>query len=110
VPERFVPFEELPAEGIPPISRKGRNGQIDAGTFPPPVRLSANRIAWKASDLEIWKATRPTAHEPAPVLWPPRAVPPKGRGGASGCAPGRPRGSKVVDGRLVFRPDDQTAA
>jgi Prophage CP4-57 regulatory protein (AlpA) len=100
LPERFVPFEELPGEGIPPATRKGRNGQIDAGTFPPPVRLSANRIAWKASDLELWKLTRPAAHEPAPVLWPPRAGQ-KGRGGRSGHAPGRPRGSKVIDGRLV---------
>jgi predicted DNA-binding transcriptional regulator AlpA len=98
-PERFFGFPELKGEGVP-VGRKGLNGWIDAGTFPPPVRLSANRIAWRASDLQRWKDTRPAAHEPAPVLWPPRAAAQKGRGGSSGHAPGRPRGSRVINGKL----------
>lgn len=29
--------------------------QIQAGTFPRPVRISANRVGWWESDIEAWK-------------------------------------------------------
>ena len=59
-----------------------------------------NRLAGLRSRmLEV--DTRPAAHEPAPVPGLLRVAAQKGRGGRSGHAPGRPRGSKVIDGRLV---------
>lgn len=32
--------------------------------FPPPIRLGANRIAWRQSDLAEWIKTRPRAERP----------------------------------------------
>lgn len=34
---------------------------MDEGLFPRPVRLSVNRVAWRASDVSAWIDTRPTA-------------------------------------------------
>ena len=31
---------------------------VRAGSFPSPVRLSANAIGWRASDVETWIASR----------------------------------------------------
>ena len=34
---------------------------VRAGTFPPPVRLSARAVAWRESDIDQWIAERTTA-------------------------------------------------
>jgi len=34
---------------------------IADGTFPRPVRLGAQSVAWKKSDLDRWISTRPVA-------------------------------------------------
>lgn len=31
------------------------------GEFPKPVRIGANRVAWRLSDLEAWRDSRPEA-------------------------------------------------
>lgn len=99
----FVMFKEFRTHGVPQYSRRYTNAMVDAGTFPPPVRLSANRIAWRLSDLERWKETRPLAREVLPVLWPVQ-TPVLGRGQvATAYTRGRPPGSKLINGKLVRR-------
>jgi Prophage CP4-57 regulatory protein (AlpA) len=111
-PDLFITWAEFPEHGIPQYSRRHTNVLVDTGTFPPPVRLTANRLAWRLRDLERWKATRPLRNEPPPVLWP-RQTPERGRGRANFAKPGgRPRGSRVVtdaDGRRrVVRAEELT--
>jgi hypothetical protein len=85
------------------------NRLSDRGIFPPKVRIGPNRTGYYEDQVDLFLATRPPVGEAAPVLWPPKA-PPKGRGQAAGArSPGRPRGSKVVNGRLVL-PDAVSAA
>lgn len=31
------------------------------GEFPKPVKIGANRVAWRLSDLEAWRDSRPIA-------------------------------------------------
>ncbi len=31
------------------------------GEFPKPVRIGSNRVAWRLSDLEAWRDSRPVA-------------------------------------------------
>lgn len=54
-PERLVRASELPTFGIP--YRKSRIMQLVAnGKFPAPIKLSARRNVWRASDLQEWIA------------------------------------------------------
>lgn len=34
---------------------------VAAGQFPPQIRLSKRRVAWRAGDIERWLASRATA-------------------------------------------------
>jgi len=34
---------------------------IKEGNFPPPVRLGANMVRWKASDIEVWMMQKEVA-------------------------------------------------
>jgi predicted DNA-binding transcriptional regulator AlpA len=107
VSEVIVIFPQLKTEHGIDVTRPGLNLWMDAGIFPPARRISANRIGWLLSDIEKFKATRPTSYEPPPQLWPRRerpVEPPK----ASKKPVGRPAGSRVVTGadgrrRLVRR-------
>jgi predicted DNA-binding transcriptional regulator AlpA len=63
-PIKFVTFKQFPEVGIPRYTRPHVNRMVEAGLFPPPVQLSAHRIAWIDSELEEWKATRPLARVP----------------------------------------------
>jgi prophage regulatory protein len=60
--EVFVSYFDLRAHGITytrvHLARMMRNG-----TFPASIRLSPNRIAWRLSELEHWKSSRPLARE-----------------------------------------------
>jgi prophage regulatory protein len=40
------------------LGRSAIYAAIRAGTFPPPVRISAHAVAWPASDIERWIAAR----------------------------------------------------
>ena len=57
--ETFVLYTQLPEVGIPRYSRVYLRELVLKGQFPRPVQLSERRIAWKLSDLEAWKASRP---------------------------------------------------
>jgi len=57
--EIFVVYQELPNFGVPRYSRVHLRRLIAKGLFPSPAMLSANRIAWRLSALESWKASRP---------------------------------------------------
>ncbi len=59
--ELFVTYPELPNYGIPKYSRKHLLDLMKRGQFPPAVQLSPNRVAWRASALREWAATRPIA-------------------------------------------------
>jgi hypothetical protein len=62
--EFFITYDQLPKYGVPNYSRVHTRRLIARGLFPRPVMLSPNRIAWRLSDLEAWKASRPTAPFP----------------------------------------------
>jgi hypothetical protein len=59
--EIFVSYGELSNYGIPKYSRKHLLDLQRQNKFPRAVQLSANRIAWRASELARWCASRPTA-------------------------------------------------
>ena len=40
------------------ISRSEIYRRIRTGTFPPPVRLGVQRVAWRQSDVQRWMAER----------------------------------------------------
>ena len=58
--ETYVLYAQLPEVGVPRYSRVHLREMVRNGQFPAPVNLSARRIAWRLSELEVWKATRPT--------------------------------------------------
>jgi prophage regulatory protein len=35
--------------------------QMNAGTFPRPIRLGAKAVGWRETDIDAWLATRPLA-------------------------------------------------
>ena len=54
---RFLRIDEfLPLVGI---SRATVLREVEAGRFPPPVRLSPGRVGWRPTDIEDWVADRP---------------------------------------------------
>lgn len=58
---RLVAFNQLdPTYGIK-FTRVWLDQLIRRGLFPAPVKVSEHRIAWRASEIEEWIATRPTA-------------------------------------------------
>jgi hypothetical protein len=95
VPEVYVNYLQLRSYGNP-WSRVHLGTMMGAGLFPPSVSLSANRVAWRKSEIEQFLATRPPSGAPPPQLWPKRQRPaPK----VERAKPvGRPRGSKIVAG------------
>jgi len=50
-------------EELTHLSRSAIYARIKAGTFPPPLRLGANSIAWSAADIDRWISELPTANE-----------------------------------------------
>lgn len=113
VQEIFITYPDLQDHGIR-VSRISVNNWMDKGIFPPAIQISPNRVGWRLSDIERFKASRPPSREPVPRLWPPREkrvkpVP------APGAKPvGRPRGSRVVRGadgqRRLVLPEAADAA
>jgi predicted DNA-binding transcriptional regulator AlpA len=68
--EVFVRYPELGNYGVPHYSRKHLLDMQRRGQFPRCVQLSPNRVAWRASELLRWVASRPVARsvqEPADV-------------------------------------------
>ena len=57
--ETLIVFPGLKDRGVR-YCRLHINRLVAAGQFPAPVRLSANRIAWRASEIDAWIASRPT--------------------------------------------------
>lgn len=95
-------YAELRQFGIT-FSRKHILDLMRAGKFPRARQVGANRVAWLRSEVLAHINALPvaaTALSTGQYFRPPSV---------SGCAPGRPRGSKVVAGRLI-KPDDQTTA
>jgi prophage regulatory protein len=43
------------------IGRSGLYRRMTAGTFPRPVRLGVQRVAWRRSDVEAWIAAQPAS-------------------------------------------------
>jgi hypothetical protein len=58
--EVFIPYDRLADHGIR-YTRVHLRRLIARGLFPAPVMLSPNRLAWRLSDLEEWKGSRPAA-------------------------------------------------
>ena len=62
----FIPFPGLLAYYGIPYTRVHIARLIKRGEFPPPRRLSDNRIAWRRDELDAYVASRPVA-EPKPA-------------------------------------------
>ena len=45
------------------LSRSAIYTRIKAGTFPLPVRLGPNAVAWRAEDIDRWISELPVANE-----------------------------------------------
>lgn len=58
-PARILPLREVRARV--PLSRTQIWRLERAGKFPPRIRLGANRIGWRETDIERWIASRPAA-------------------------------------------------
>jgi prophage regulatory protein len=57
---RVLDFDQLrPRKGIS-YSRDHLRRKVKDGSFPPPIRLSDRRIAWREDDVDAWLADRPT--------------------------------------------------
>jgi Prophage CP4-57 regulatory protein (AlpA) len=54
----LVNYDWLERAGILANRMDCRRKQLQEG-FPPPLQLSANKIAWRWSEVEAWLATRP---------------------------------------------------
>ena len=50
-------------EKLTHLSRSAIYARMKAGTFPPPLRLGANSVAWRATDIERWISELHTADE-----------------------------------------------
>ena len=50
-------------EAVTGLSRASIYSKIKAGTFPLPVRLGSNSVAWRAEDIDRWIAELPVAEE-----------------------------------------------
>jgi predicted DNA-binding transcriptional regulator AlpA len=57
---------------------KRMHGEPD---FPRPIRISANRLAWRMSAINRYIDTRPTDYEPKKVSLPPTPARPKRKAG-----------------------------
>lgn len=45
------------------LSRSSIYESITAGTFPPPVKLSARAVGWRKSDIDAWIESRQLSRE-----------------------------------------------
>jgi prophage regulatory protein len=61
-PDRFLTKRQLVEEYGIPYSRCHLWRLARTGKFPAPVRLGANRIAYRESEIQAWLAARPRAH------------------------------------------------
>ena len=50
-------------EAVTGLSRASIYSKIKAGTFPLPVRLGSNSVAWRADDVDDWIANLPVGDE-----------------------------------------------
>ena len=50
-------------EAITHLSRATIYVRMQKGTFPPPVRLGPNSVAWRAEDIDRWISELPVANE-----------------------------------------------
>ena len=48
-------------EEITRLSRAAIYAKMQEGTFPEPVRLGSNSVAWRAADIEAWIESLPPA-------------------------------------------------
>ena len=61
LPQVLIPFQGLRVLGIS-FSRVHLRRLVNAGRFPPPVRPSEGRVAWRSGDIQNWLANLPTGH------------------------------------------------
>ena len=57
----YVPFGELNKTYGITYCRVHVNRLMERGEFPMAIKLSPNRIAWRAQEIEDWLASRPAA-------------------------------------------------
>ncbi|WP_233863682.1 helix-turn-helix transcriptional regulator [Paraburkholderia adhaesiva] len=60
-PHRLVLLPQLKTEFGVPYSRMHLYRLVKAGQFPAPIRISSNRIAWRASSILAWIDAREMA-------------------------------------------------
>jgi prophage regulatory protein len=59
----LLTWPDLEERGIP-FSRATIYRKIDDGTFPRPVKIGANRIAWISSEIDQWIESLAAARDP----------------------------------------------
>jgi prophage regulatory protein len=55
-PRRLIGLKQV--QGLVPFSRSTIYSKIRSGDFPPPIKISANRIAWDSGAIENWIASK----------------------------------------------------
>ncbi len=63
-PRRLLRNADLDKRGI--MSRVNRWRRVKAGTFPAPVQIRPNSVAWYEDEIEAWLASRPRRTYGAP--------------------------------------------
>jgi len=62
IPDRLLTTRQLAELYGVPYSRGHLWRLTRAGKFPPPLRIGANRIAYRETEIRAWLASRPRAH------------------------------------------------
>ena len=62
--EPLIRMSDMKAHGVP-FSRATIYRLINAGEFPPPVKLGKNTSAWLFSEIDAWLKTRIAARDSA---------------------------------------------
>jgi len=67
-PEQDILYRIPEVEAITGKKRQTIYRDIRAGTFPKPVKLSSQSVAWRKSDLDRWMASLLTSDNKTPAI------------------------------------------
>lgn len=56
---QYLRYADLKLSGLVPFTRKHVRTLVSKGQFPAPLRISANTLLWRTSEIDDWAASRP---------------------------------------------------